>query len=124
MGEFVLRPAKIILTRLAADPEKPEERLSFSELVRKFAPRNPAERMKLGLLKRGSFIGTTMGLRDPESRNIFVLLTNGGPGELAHVLKKDPSLLARITSAYRIEETGYEGSVAEQEGRIDADLHP
>lgn len=116
----MLQPTRLLQTRLTVDSQRPAESYEFSELIEKFVPdRNPIECAKLGLLKPNSYVGLANSVRSPGRQFVFLLLPGTGPGDLGQVLQRDPSFGERILCSYKVERTGYEGSVWEPEGRIE-----
>lgn len=123
MSKFVLRPAKVVQSRLLAQEAEPEEHYTIEELVRKLgASGSRFEQEKIALLRPGCYVGLSRKARS-EGSVVFVLGANNGPGDLSAALKRDPTVAERIFRAYRVERVLRETSrVAEPDGPLDAEL--
>lgn len=107
MSKFVLKPARVLQTRLSPLKEEPAEEYTLEELVRKFIPRKE-EGVKLSHLKKGCFFGLVKGRLSPENVFVFILHHASGKGDLEAVLKADPTFTSRLLCAYKVEEAVFD----------------
>ena len=119
MSKFVLKPARLLQTRLVTSKTDPEFSLDFKAMVKRFVPPNAAfERTKLLNLKHGMFIGLSRSQRRPGEKCIFVLANLDRGGDIAFVLRKDPSFENRLIEAYFVESAEYDAKVTEQAQKV------
>ncbi len=115
MSRFVLRPARILQTRLSPLKDEPAEEYTLEELVRKFVrPGDMTEARKLGLLKRNTFVGLVSGRNNTKKEFVFILRMPSGKGDIEEILKLDPSFATRLICAYKVEEAQFDAKLEEE----------
>lgn len=115
MAKFVLKPARILQTRLVTSKTDEAFELDFIQLLLKLKPETEREKLLLANLRKGGFIGKTQNPRDPKAKNIFWLFNQDRTGNIDYVLKKDPSFPFRVLEAYRVEEAVYDVKISENQ---------
>lgn len=114
MSKFVLRPARILQTRLVLCKGEPAQEYTFEQLVEKFLPtKDPREGVKLGRLRRGAFVGLTRSSVTPTRLVVFVLHNEDNSGNIDFVLKNDPTFESRFICAYRVDEAEFDAKFIE-----------
>lgn len=116
VSKFVLKPARLLQTRLVPSKDEKAIELSFPELVTYFARADRGEGMKLCGLRQGMYVGLTNSAKMPGRKIIFVLYNENRTGNVDFVLKNDPSFSTRLLEAYRVEEASYDGVITEAPG--------
>jgi len=119
VSKFILKPARLLQTRLVTSKTGEAIELEFPELLAKFVPvPDRMEGMKLVGLRHGMFIGLTNSARTPGKKVVFVLYNENGTGNVDFVLKNDPSFEMRLIEAYRVEEATYDGVISENQNPL------
>lgn len=115
MSKFVLKPARLLQTRLVTSKTDPEFEVDFKQLVKKLVPSDAPvyERTKVLNLRHGMFVGKARSLRRPGHATMFVLFNVDRSGDIEFVLKKDPSFEQRLLEAYFVETAQYDAKVTE-----------
>jgi hypothetical protein len=102
---MTLRGTKFVPVRGA----QPEE-LDWNGLCEKLAPA-PEDRVKLRVLKRADIIGIK---RHAQGRRNFLLSNTDRSGNVAWLLKKQPTVFDAMECAYRVEEVVYDQRIVEK----------
>jgi hypothetical protein len=119
VSKFVLKPARLLQTKLVTSKTDPEFELDFKQLLRRFVPLNaPQERFKLLNLRHGMFVGLSKSQKRPGGKCIFVLSNIDRSGNIDFVLKRDPSFEIRLLEAYFVESSEYDGKLSEQPQKV------
>lgn len=115
MSKFVLKPARLLQTKLVTSKTDPEFEVDFKQLLKRLVPAGAPsyERTKLLNLHHGMFVGISRSIRRPGEKTIFVLFNVDRSGDIEFVLKKDPSFEQRLVEAYFVESALYDAKVSE-----------
>jgi hypothetical protein len=115
VSKFVLKPARLLQTRLVVSKNEPEIEVDFKGLQKLLLPPNspPFEKAKVLNLHHGMFIGHSQSAKRPGQKVIFTLFNIDRSGNIEFVLKKDPSFETRLLKAYFVEKAEYDAKISE-----------
>jgi len=117
VSEFTLRRAKFNLSFLMIERGAEPETITLKQLSDRLQTGpSQAERMKLGILRPGAFVGTMRPAHGGASI-IFVLRNPDNRGDLSPWLRRDPSIGDRIEQAYYVDRVVYDGQFSESKGK-------
>ena len=115
VSRFVLKPARLLLTRFVTSRTGDEQSLDLKGLMERFAPtREPGDRINLMHLRRGEFMGLVRSGKNPNRIVTFLLVNPDQSGNVDFVLKNDPSFENRLVEVYRVEEAVYDARITEE----------
>jgi hypothetical protein len=119
VSKFILKPARLLQTRLVTSKTGEPVELDFRQLLAKFLSYpDRMDAMKLMGLRHGAFIGLTKSARTPGKQVVFVLYNENRTGNVDFVLKSDPSFAIRLVEAYRVEAAVYDGVITEAQNPL------
>jgi hypothetical protein len=119
VSKFVLKPARLLQTRLVLTKSAAPIELDFVEMVAKFCPSGlPFEKTKMTNLRHGMFVGRTKSVRRPGESTVFVLFNQDRRGNVEHVLKRDPTFEPRLIEAYFIDVAEYDAKIFEANQKV------
>ena len=104
--KFVLQPCHVRADRVAPDKSNPVVLHSIHDLVEKFRPSTPGERLQIRSMRLGAYVGL---IRGSQSGNVvpFVLWNRDRSNKIKWLLKKDPKFPTRLVEIYRVEEADW-----------------
>jgi hypothetical protein len=119
VSHFVLKPARLLQTRLVTSKTDPAFELDFKQLVQRFVSPNAInERLKLLNLRHGMFLGLSRSKLRPGGKCIFVLFNIDRGGNIDFVLKRDPSFEQRLLESYFVESAEYDAKLSEKQEKV------